>query len=324
MLRRHYLKSSKKMDPRRWWKQRCLRSQFRRTLLKAYNGDIRKYMAAYVPFAEAKDYQECGMEDFVRLERRLLGQMRWESLKIKGRLALGTFEGGGEADDMAFVAIDFEGGQGGSGTTETSENILEFGLASFLPGRRQNGRVSEGDIETEHYILQKRSPSEWRRFRFGESQPLSISQLRERILERINGLSGRNCKIMLVGHGVRFDLETLLLLEINVSDLPAIYGIVDTYSLSQEALGFGDSLGRLLQTLSIPSHKESLHCTGNDANFALRLLLRLMSMRYDSCAGRWHSIVMRPLPRPKSWDKKEKVDWFEHVGDAFQWLAIEA
>lgn len=122
-----------------------------------------------------------------------------------------------------------------------------------------------------------------KRFLFGLSEPSSLSSVKSR-LETI--ASGRN--VVLVVHEGHADLLALSNFDI---DLQPIF-VVDTVKAAQEPLSlpYRYSLEKLLEALEIPYKK--LHAAGNDAHFALRVLLMIIAKDAERQPETQHSVSL--------------------------------
>jgi hypothetical protein len=81
-------------------------------------------------------------------------------------------------------------------------------------------------------------------------------------------------------------------------------------------------------------YQHTLHCAGNDANLAIRLLLAKVLADVDSTPGRTapsspvdriRDTVHRELPSPPAWDRRRvgvNEDYEGYVGDASDMLLL--
>ena len=216
--------------------------------------------------------QEAGMQFFVKQERRLLMQMRFEPYVAAGRaaiLALGaalTEKPSVEQKTCIFVSIDFEGTVIHKGATEFGVAILNAGHALFSDEKRSINCVN-------YKVKNRGKPS----FMFGDTIRILPEVLSRTIIENLNELNRDNTqrKIILIGHGIHNELRILDDLGVSLEELP-VTGIVDTCDLACDVLGTKARLEQLLVLLSIPARFDLLHCAGNDAYYTLQCFLALL------------------------------------------------
>ena len=281
----------------RQWKQDWYRGPFKERLWAQYGGNKVAYFDSFRPDAEiALAHSERlladGMKAFSAWEASLTRQMRLQPYRLAGQAALECLtalsmsDGGGPHVDpgFVFVSIDFEGGVDQYG-------IKEFGVTK-LDTRRliaDSADFEAHDDLAESYNFAFKC-NQGRQFRWGHTLRMDSSRLQETIMDALDireegvkrGRGGCARKIVLLGHSISYDLNTLDQLGLPIESIPAISGVVDTLSLSVEVLGRGcgsRSLGRLLDELDIPFQQQTLHCAGNDSHYTLRALLALLHMR---------------------------------------------
>ena len=97
------------------------------------------------------------------------------------------------------------------------------------------------------------------------------------ILSNLESLVPRTRNIILVGHGIKNDLQVLQLLDFNLHT--SIGGILDVGRIASKILpNIPITLSSILSELRCPF--QNLHTAGNDAHFTLRVLLLLAIRDY--------------------------------------------
>ena len=191
-----------------------------------------------------------------------------------------------EYTDILFVCFDFENGQqikshAASGTFGNRKILAQAGISIFDP--RILSSNSSKEVLTTYNFGFGGSPSNRRnvdrKFFFGET--IWLSQLAN-LLPSIEKLLDRSRNIVLVGHGLNGDCQTLRSLGFDFDS--SIVGYIDTADVARTI--FGQPSGQyepptvttfrlkdLLARLGLIV--EGCHIGGNDANFTLRALLLL-------------------------------------------------
>jgi DNA polymerase III alpha subunit (gram-positive type) len=152
---------------------------------------------------------------------------------------------------------------------------------------------------------------------FGEATRILIESLPSYITRTFDGLDEKiGREIVLVGHVLQEEVATLDSMGVETERLP-VTGTVDTLRLSQEVLGQGANLGRLVDTLHIERIRGSLHSAGNDSHYTMQVLLALMQRQHGEmiCV---EEIIRKSTPPPKQRTRKPSVDWEVHF-DASLW-----
>ncbi|KAG4436654.1 hypothetical protein IFR05_007869 [Cadophora sp. M221] len=178
-----------------------------------------------------------------------------------------------------FIAIDFEGYPYPS----------ELGISKLereeLQSIESNGVEGLKGFHTLHYqcrdIKRKRAH---RAFLFGETKNLYLEELPSVLDEILRTNSGANDQssaphIILVGHGMKAELDILESMQIDLEKAGSVVGILDTKQLAFEIIGIetlqrGSSLEDIYR-LIINDRAGSFHNAGNDAECALRVLIML-------------------------------------------------
>jgi hypothetical protein len=177
--------------------------------------------------------------------------------------------------DMLLMAIDIEPVQGHE--TTVPDQPYRIGV-SFLDTRYLQASCDAPAAESELEAMitssqftggasSKYSRKAANRFLFGQSEPVSLSQLKPRLRQMVS------CRdVVLVLHGAREDLKVLNSLGV---DLHPIF-VMDIVKAAQYVIGlsYRYSLEKMLTTLDIAF--IHLHTAGNDAHFALRAFLMII------------------------------------------------
>ncbi|PWW73556.1 hypothetical protein C7212DRAFT_332041 [Tuber magnatum] len=188
-----------------------------------------------------------------------------------------------------------------------------FGLAS-APPRRSDAII---DLITSHHFR----VSEHRNMRngqfvtdaadlfmFGDSEFVSLGQLPERIAEcfRYYGNKGEKRRIVLVGHDVKTDVDFLMAVGYDVSNI-ADLEVIDTTCMWKAVMGDHQSkgLGPMLYDLGVDF--RHLHNAGNDATYTLQALVKMAEIGLpkdgeDGAKANPSPNLYRPI-----WQKAENV-----------------
>ncbi|KAJ0166508.1 Vegetative incompatibility protein HET-E-1 [Colletotrichum tanaceti] len=254
------------------------------------------------------------LRDETLVLRQLLGYSDAESAPGFRPKSLGNRLQQSPMRDVLFVGLDIDTYQGYEQLVEDQQlhigvsildtRILEDMLSDPTTANYQEAITSYQFTVGESAYCQRAS----RRFIFGLSQPISITELKPRMDALV---SQRD--YVLVLHGTHSDLKILRHLEI---DLPAqsLY-VIDTNKAAQSPLelSYRYSLEKLLEALQIPY--ANLHAAGNDAHYCLRALLMIAvfdAQRHPSghCEALLHLFravaqAPRPLTRGEIWQMEE-------------------
>jgi len=237
---------------------------------------------------------EEAMHCYTNLETKLLGRMRFNDYHRRGLAVLQNFDR--HASEVVFMSIDFEG--------QTATN---FGIATLCD--------RTDSIRCMNYALKK---DHCDKFVFGDSVRVpNPATLRRAIIDEIQSRKTADSQIVLVGHGVRNELDLMELMNIDLCHLPVV-GVIDTHELFREAMGYPGKLRNVLSALNIPFRIETLHCAGNDAHYTLRAFLALLIQKQGPSArwedDEWADIIRGPRLMPKVRDRAAlDMDWDEHL-----------
>ncbi|KAH6705342.1 hypothetical protein BKA61DRAFT_434096, partial [Leptodontidium sp. MPI-SDFR-AT-0119] len=170
-----------------------------------------------------------------------------------------------------FIAIDFEYSHYSPKTGHI--RLREVGI-SMLDTRdlcHQSNSLKD-IISTQHY----RTATDTKTFLFGKSIDISQDEL-VLILKRLLCLEGESPKpirdLILVGHGLGFEIKVLKGLGLDLNLAPSVIEMFDTEFLGYEVFGktFKCSLSNVVKKTGISG--GFFHNAGNDANFSLRAML---------------------------------------------------
>ncbi|KAK2056362.1 hypothetical protein LY76DRAFT_463114, partial [Colletotrichum caudatum] len=206
--------------------------------------------------------------------RQLLGYSNLDSASTSRLPNLGNKLRQSSIRDFLFVGLDIDTFQGYEqlikdqqlhvGVSLLDTRVLEDMLLKPTAANYQDAIKSYQFTVGDSAYCKKAS----KRFLFGSSQPIAISELKPRIDAL---LSQRD--YILVLHGTDSDFKILRHLAI---DLPSqsLY-VIDTNKAAQFPLQlyYRYSLEKLLETLEVPF--ANLHAAGNDAHYCLRALLMI-------------------------------------------------
>ncbi|KAK5711892.1 hypothetical protein LTR15_012236 [Elasticomyces elasticus] len=307
------------------WRQLWYRGRDKEHLWLKWSNNREAYFASYGRREETITRNiERGMEVFTKWVDRLskidmraweISQARAERHQAAGLAASNAFinalsTGSMTADaDLVFLAIDFEG--------NLSNGVNEFGFAK-LDTRDIIGKVpnsSANVISGHNYAFAK---DRVHGFMFGdttrvfEASPAAIIEDARHIPDDqsnpYHDINGR--RLVLVGHAIDNELRIMEGHGINIDNLPAVIGTLDT----PRTFGRGISLKDLLVSLGLPLPRNSVgtavsfHNAGNDAHYTLRALLALLYERHqpDSAATdrleMLNEMATAPLPAwPPKW-----------------------
>lgn len=274
-----------------------------------FHHDKEVYYQAFRPDDEDMELiLEEGMKGFGKLIRRLNSMARSACLRplyLSGQSMTEQFV----ADlahtanlthilsDFVFVSIDFEGGAEHKG-------INEAGIATLDSRDIFAGTGSDRlNILNKNFAVQRFQRN--RHFMFGQTTRTDNEKLSQKISNEleIRTSEGVPRKILLVGHGVRSDIDIMESLGLHVEDLVA--GIIDTHQIAETQGIRPGSLQSLLALRCVPHSMSSLHCAGNDAHYALQLLLSLLCETHMIPSGlglppklmRMHEVSIREGPQ---------------------------
>ncbi|PVH82516.1 hypothetical protein DL98DRAFT_586504 [Cadophora sp. DSE1049] len=215
------------------------------------------------------------------------------------------------SEQTIFIAIDFEGysypSELGIPTMdrEVLQHIESIGL-NELKG-----------LHTLHYqCVNVKRKRKHKAFRFGDTQSCYLEELPsivEGILKTKKTANGQfsASNIVLVGHGMRSELDILARMGIDLDEAVSIVGILDTKQLAFEIIDFeklqsGSSLEDIYRLL-IHERARSFHNAGNDAEYTLRVLsmLALESIK----------VSLRPHPDQRLCNSKSLQKFMGNIND---------
>lgn len=268
-------------------------------------------MSSYEPDDEDFTFfQEIGMQAFVKMEHKLLWQMRLESYTQSGAQAIKSLGAALTGDtftarqaDLVFVSLDFEG-------SLHQSKISELGVAQ-IASHQLLSQDSSGIAGFNFALAKHRN----RKFMFGNTTRFSPHILGKTIVQHLYNLRREDPRreIILVSHGIMNDIRILDDIGVSLEALP-VTGIIDTCSLADEIFGSSGSLKSLLTKLRIPTRPNLLHCAGNDAHYTLQALLALLQARYHDNFGQLERLARQESPLPECcFANKTKDDWADHL-----------
>ena len=281
----------------------------RQLLYDAYGDDRRRYFLSYQPDDEDFTFfQERGMEAFVRMERKLLWQIRLEGYHQRGAQAMRSFGAAitgnksTEESNFVFTSLDFEG-------STAKWGITEIGMATISCHQILSPDNDEG-ITGFNFALAKHKT---RKFLFGNTTRISHEIVERTIVDFFDDVIREDPQreIILVSHGIHNEIRILDDLGVGLEALP-ITGILDTCNLAVDILGFPSSLEHLLTALRIPARMDLLHCAGNDAHYTLQVLLALLNSQYEDKSGRLEKLARQPSPLPSRIEEPGD-DWADYL-----------
>lgn len=182
--------------------------------------------------------------------------------------------------DVIFIAIDFEYSHYSPKTGRIRLREVGISMLDTRDIRHHNNHLKDV-ISTRHY----RTVTDTKSFLFGES----IDVLQDELVLVLKGLffledmsPKQTRNIILVGHGLSFEIKVLKGLGIDLNLASSVIEIFDTEFLGYEVFGkdFKCSLSHVVQRTGILG--GSFHNAGNDANFSLRAMFLLACHRYDT------------------------------------------
>jgi hypothetical protein len=218
-----------KLWKRRWY---GLSPILRQQLRVAFGNDRKTYYRSY----EARDqdiryFQELGMQNFLKIERKLLWQMRTDPYIRAGRTAIESFGAaftGENPVDQAhytFALIDFEG--------IVPQDIAEFGLVTLDAADVLSSRGRPNICCVNYKVKTRGKP----KFMFGNTIRIWPESLSRTIIEIFSEFNKDDMqrKIILIGHGIHNELRILDDLGVFLEDLP-VTGVVDACDLAFDGL----------------------------------------------------------------------------------------
>jgi hypothetical protein len=250
-----------------------------------------------------------GMQAFVKMERKLLSWMLLKSYCDTGAQAiksLGTAMAGNkpvtEYSSIVFLSLDFEGNRHRS-------KISEIGMAKL--DSRQLLSANGSGITSLNFALAKHRN---RKFMFGNTTRLYPQIMGKTLVELFRELNHEDSQreIILVSHGTTSEIRVLDEIGVPLETLP-VTGIINTCCLAGDALGSSGTLWSLITTLRFPARRDLLHCAGNDAHYALQVLLALLQTRYFDNFEQLERLARQEPPlQPCYFAKKTSDDWTDH------------
>lgn len=217
--------------------------------------------------------------------------------------------------DVVFVALDFEGPlphkpfEIGIATLDTRDLMSTGKSPSLLPAEI---------IKSRHFAMgyRRNRHKSHPKFLFGETEYLKPNSVNTRSSVLMESLFIRDeqpnhCapnsfrNIVLVGHQLYIELDTMSSLGIRAEAFGHVVGMLDTEKVARNLLGLNayPSLRDLLLTFYCPYSR--LHNAGNDATFTLRILLMMaaklgqmsaLSSLENQRVARLEEIARAPLP----------------------------
>jgi hypothetical protein len=181
-----------------------------------------------------------------------------------------------ELEDAIFVAIDFEWGEKQTTTGGRKLHLREVGIAMLDTRDLRKNNVSKDVISTQHYRIVWDDKSYGNKFLFGESTNVTQAEavtILKRLFYLDKGPSEEVRNIILVGHGVAWEVRVMLGLKIDLRKADDVIQIIDTNKLAVDVLGRTKRLKDVVSDLGMSG--ANFHNAGNDANYSLRAMLLL-------------------------------------------------
>ena len=168
-------------------------------------------------------------------------------------------------EDVVFVAIDFEDIER-LRRNDPADLDSRAGVAILDPRDLRKKPPPSNVISTFNFVSGSQASINraTRTFLFGQTSVID----RRDLVAKIETLIPASRKVILVGHSVIQEVRTLTILGF---DFRRIHSFLDTYRLAQEFGTCFSTLGDLCVEFDL--QVAHLHCAGNDAHYALRLLL---------------------------------------------------
>ncbi|KAH7379768.1 hypothetical protein BKA64DRAFT_765194 [Cadophora sp. MPI-SDFR-AT-0126] len=181
--------------------------------------------------------------------------------------------------DVVLVSLDLEVNRNHPQWNRWNE-ISQIGVSFFDTRSLSSPYPASPQLDTQHFIIggHKRLAHPRTKFYFGNSQHIinqkDVNKAIRDLLQIPDETSPGNYRdVILLAHGLSTDLAVCAKRGLVLEDLATIVGLLDTTYLATEVLGMRFQLVYLLRILGLPF--QEVHNAGNDANYALRVLLVL-------------------------------------------------
>ncbi|PVH77050.1 hypothetical protein DL98DRAFT_535087 [Cadophora sp. DSE1049] len=182
--------------------------------------------------------------------------------------------------DAIFIAIDFEYSHYSAKTGRIRLREVRISMLDTRDLCHQNISLKEV-ISAQHY----RTVTDTKTFLFGKSVDISQDELvliLKRLFHLEDGFPKPTRDLILVGHGLAFEVQVLKGLGIDLNLVPSLIEMFDTQFLGHEVFGknFKCNLSNVVRAMGISG--GFFHNAGNDANFSPRAMILLACYRYDT------------------------------------------